>query len=467
MDDALVMTIDLGSSATKAALWAPDGLVAIARAPITTRTPRPGWAEQDPGAWWTSTVSACKRLPANDRKRASVIGFSGQREALVPVGPGGDPIGSAIARQDRRAVEEAERLGDEFEVLTGVVPDPACTAARLAWIRAHEPERLEQARWILTPRDLVVLLLTGRAVTDPSMASRSGLIAIDGARLEGGDLLPDLEASTAVVGASLEEPSVALGVDPGTPVVVGAGDRACEILGVDASLARPMVSWGTTAGVSIPVPHVPPPSKGVLVTRGAISGYVMEAGLSSAGAALAWVAELTQANSVSLAAESERIHPGADGLLALPWLSGARAPWWESRVGMTFTGLAPHHGPAHLARAIVEGVAFDAARCLERSAPDAVELALAGGGAAMPLWRRVLSGVTSRPVVSHRHGEAASVGAALLAGRAAGVDLDREVLDPVERRETAPDDEVLVYAELRMRHEMVARATIDALSGPR
>jgi sugar (pentulose or hexulose) kinase len=134
---------------------------------------------------------------------------------------------------------------------------------------------------------------------------------------------------------------------------------------------------------------------------------------------------------------------------------------------MTFTGLAPHHSPAHLARAVVEGVAFDAARCLERSAPDAVELALAGGGAAMPLWRHVLSGVTSRPVASHRHGEAASVGAALLAGRAAGVDLDREVLDPVERRETAPDDEVLAYAELRMRHEMVARATIDALSGPR
>jgi sugar (pentulose or hexulose) kinase len=270
-----------------------------------------------------------------------------------------------------------------------------------------------------------------------------------------------------VVGASLDEPSSALGIAPGTPIVVGAGDRACEILGVDASLARPMVSWGTTADVSIPVLHVPPPSKGVLVTRGAMAGYVMEAGLSSAGSALAWVAEIAQANSATLTADAERIPAGADGLLALPWLNGARAPWWEPRAGMSFVGLAAHHAPAHLARAIVEGIAFDAARCLERSAPDAVELPLAGGGAAMPLWRQVLSGVTSRPVVSFRHGEAASVGAALLAGRAAGIDLDRDVIDPVERRETATDDDVLAYAELRMRHDMIARSTIEAISGSR
>ena len=64
MDDPLVMTIDLGSSAAKAALWAPEGLVAIGRAPLTTRSPKPDQAEQDPAAWWTSAVAACKRLEA-------------------------------------------------------------------------------------------------------------------------------------------------------------------------------------------------------------------------------------------------------------------------------------------------------------------------------------------------------------------------------------------------------------------
>ena len=378
----------------------------------------------------------------------------------------GEPLGPAIAGADHRAAGEAGELGPEFEVLTGVVPHPACAAARVAWLRRHEPDRIASARWILTPRDLVVLRLTGRAITDHTVASRTGLIAIDGGRLEGADLLPEIEPSSAVVGSALEGTAAALGVATGTPVIAGAGDRACEILGVDAALARPMVSWGTTAGVSIPVPHVPPPSKGVLVTRAALSGYVMEAGLSSAGSALAWVAELAQANSEALAAEAEGISPGADGLLALPWLGGARAPWWEPRAGMTFSGVAAHHEHVHLARAIVEGVAFDAARCLERSAPDAVELALAGGGASMPLWRRVLSGVTSRPVVSYRHGEAASVGAALLTALAVDIDLDRDVLDPVERREVATNDEVLAYAELRMRQEMVARASIDAVAGP-
>ncbi|MFN8233505.1 MAG: hypothetical protein U0V56_08570 [Actinomycetota bacterium] len=83
----------------------------------------------------------------------------------------------------------------------------------------------------------------------------------------------------------------------------------------------------------------------------------------------------------------------------------------------------------------------------------------------MPLWRRVLSGVTSRPVVSYRHGEAASVGAALLAGRAVGIELERDALDPVERRDTPAEDDVLAYSGLRMRHDMVARATIEVLSG--
>ena len=461
-----ILTIDLGTSATKAALWSEDGLIAMGRAPVDVEHPRPGWVEQDPEGWWTSTLAACAQLPSEERMQVDAVGFSTQRDTFVPVTTAGEPIGRAIGSADRRATAEAAGLGEDFHVLTGVVPDAGTVAAKLAWMRRHEPERLSGGqRWILGPRDLIAFRLTGRAITDASVASRTGLMALDGAGLEGAELLPEIVGPTTIVGDVLPAPSAALGVRPGTPVVAGAGDRACEVIGVTATTARPMVSWGAFAGVSVPVGHVPAPDPGIVVSRGALGGFVMEADLSAAGSALAWLGRLTGQSPDDLARQADDIDAGAGGLLALAWLGGARAPWWEPRTGLTFAGLTPLHTAAHLARALVEGVAFDAARCLDRAAPDAVELSLAGGGASIPLWRRVLSGVANRPVVTRTHGETASTGAAIVAARAIGSRLDPDLVDPVSTRERPFDSDVVAYGDLRMRHEMVARATISAVVG--
>ena len=461
-----ILTIDLGTSATKAALWSEDGPTAMGRAPVDVEHPRPGWAEQDPESWWTSTVAACRQLPPDELSQVDAVGFSTQRDTFVPVTTSGEPIGRAIAAADRRATEEVAALGKDFHVLTGVVPDAGTVAAKVEWIRRNEPDRLSGGqRWILGARDLMVFRLTGRGITDATVASRTGLIALDGAGLEGAELLPEIVGSTTIVGTVLPEASVALGVKAGTPVVAGAGDRACEVLGVAATTARPMVSWGSVAGVSVPVGHVPAPDPGIFVSRGALGGYVMEADLPLAGSALAWLGRLTGLSPDQLTQQADDIDAGAGGLLALAWLGGARAPWWEARTGLTFVGLTSVHTAAHLARALVEGIAFDAVRCLDRAAPDAVELALAGRGAAMPLWRRVLSGVANRPVVARTHGEAASTGAAIVTGSAMGVHLGADRLDPVSTRERPFDSDVVAYGDLRMRHEMVARATVSALIG--
>lgn len=460
-----LLTIDLGSSATKAALWSEDGLIALGRASVETDHPRPGWSEEDPEAWWASTVEACAQLPVEGRSGVEAVGFSTQRDTFVPVTAAGEPTGPAISWSDSRASVEAAELGADFQVLTGVVPDARTVAAKLAWMSRHEPERLEGPRWILGPRDLVAFRLTGRAVTDPSVASRTGLLALDGAALDGAHLLPELVGAMSVVGESLPDPSVELGIVPRTPVIAGAGDRACEILGVAATASRPMVSWGITGGVAVPVGHVPPAVPGIVVTRGALGGYLMESDLAAAGSALDWLAGLTGHSADELAAQADDLDAGAHGVTALAWMGGARAPWWEPRAGLTFSGLSAEHTPAHLARALVEGVAFDAARCLERTAPDAAELALAGSGASMPLWRRVLSGVSSRPVIVRRHGEVASAGAAIVTGRAIGLQLDPDRLNPIDERERPFDSDIVAYANLRMRHEMIARATIELIQG--
>jgi xylulokinase len=222
-----------------------------------------------------------------------------------------------------------------------------------------------------------------------------------------------------------------------------------------------MVSWGTTANVSVPHPG---PASAVptiaAVSRGALGGYVVEAGVSTAGAAVGWLAALTGHAHDALLAEAASVEPGARGVVALPWFAGARAPWWRADAHASFSGLSLVHGPAELARAVVEGVALDVARSLERTAPERAELVLAGAGAGDDLWRRVLAAVSGLTVVRRAVDDAASVGARLLVAHALGESLGVDRLNPVVRREAPEPALVTAYRAVRAASDSAAAAAL-------
>ncbi len=368
-----VLTIDLGTSATKAALWDERRLLELVRVPIETRHPRPGWAEQDAEDWWQSVERAVAQLPERD---VEAIGFSAARETFVLVDDSLAPLGPGILWSDRRGEDFVDDLGPDVRARTGVMPTGAATAAKLRWVEANEPDALERARWILAPRDFVVARLTDEVCTDETLASRTALFGLDGKWLEDaktryGDRLPPVHAASSIVGKARD-------LRPGANVVIGAGDRACETLGVGATQRSPAVSWGTTVNCSVPRPE---PVEVAQVSRGALGGFLVEAGVSAAGAATGWLASVVGRDHDELLAEAAAVEPGAGGVLALPWLHGARAPWWRPGAHAAFFGITNATGAPELARALVEGIAFDAARSLAMVAPDAEELALAGGGA--------------------------------------------------------------------------------------
>ena len=189
--------------------------------------------------------------------------------------------------------------GDDINrARTGIPLDAASVAGKLAWLAETEPERLESAHALLSPRDFIVHRMTDQWVTDVTFASRSGLYDFDGnavRELAGPALgkLPSVVPSDSIVGQLKSVPGAELGLKPGIPVVIGAGDRQCEVLGSGASEDRPMVSWGTTANVSVPVHERPVPSPaGAVVTRAAGGGWLLEGGLSAAGSFLAWLGRL-------------------------------------------------------------------------------------------------------------------------------------------------------------------------------
>lgn len=482
----MILTVDFGTSVTKVALWKPDGLVALARAEVATTRPELGWAEQDPFSWWTSVVVACAEARARAPSEfgdVEVIGCSGARQTFVPLTAAAEPLGRGLVWSDRRAVVEAAALSrelggqDAVARRTGVPLDGGAVAAKVAWLATHEPARLAASDWLLSPRDLVVWRLTGEVMTDTTLASRSGLYDLGGRLVEelagaAAGRLPPVVAPTTVAGALRAVPAAELGLRPGIPVVIGAGDRQCEVLGSGATPTHPMVSWGTTANVSVPVRRRPDPApRGAVVTRGAPAGWVLEGGLSAAGSLLAWLGRLIGRDADELAELAAESPPGARGVVAVPWLDGARAPWWHMDARAGFVGLGSAHEAGDLARAVVESVAWEVARCLRlvtsgrRGAREPQGLTLGGAGSSIDLWVEVLTAVTGLPAVRRRSGEAASAGAALLAAAATGREFELERLDPVVA-EIEPDPETVArYRRLHSRAELVARALVD-LPGP-
>ena len=486
----MILTIDFGTTVTKVGLWGPGGLVALARSELTTTHPEVGWSEQDPLRWWTTLVIACAEARAQAPSafaEVDVVACSGARQTFVPVTAHGDPIGRGILWSDHRAAAEARTLADRMggddinRARTGIPLDAGAVAAKLCWLAANEPDRLAAADVILSPRDLIVYRMTDQMVTDVTSASRSGLYDFDGnavRELAGPALgkLPSVVPSDTVIGQLKSVPGAELGLKPGIPVVIGAGDRQCEVLGSGASEDHPMVSWGTTGNVSVPVHERPVPSPaGAVVTRAAGGGWLLEGGLSAAGSFLAWLGRLLDRTPDELARLAGESPPGARGVVAVPWLDGARAPWWRDDARAGFVGLGAAHGASDLARAVMEAVAWDVLRVMEvvtvgrLGGSIAAGVTLGGAGSGLPVWVEVLTSVLGMPATRHRSGEAASAGAALLAGRALGMGLTLDHLDPVEALIVPDPGVVEVYRGLRARVDHVAESVLaatESLPGP-
>jgi sugar (pentulose or hexulose) kinase len=500
----VILSIDLGTSATKAALWDDHGLAGAGISRLATLFGETGRVEQDAAQWWASTVSAVgAALAVVAAPNVQAIGLAGARQTFVPVDERCEPIGRAFLWNDRRAGAEAEAIvagcggTGALRDRTGIYYEAGAVAAKIAWLARHEPARLARAQWLLAPKDLVGQRLTGVVATDETLASAAGLLTREGGwaadllevaldvatRLAGEDapaaemadrfgasllgLLPGVCAPATVLGGLAERAAKELGLPAGIPVVAGAGDRQCEVLGAGATPEAPMVSWGTTANVSIPREDVPvEANEGLVRTRAAGGGWLLEGGLAAAGSLLEWVASLTGHDESELLAKAREVPAGAGGISVLPWLGGARAPWWCARAGLSIHGLQPEHDAAALARAAVEGIAYDIDRCLSAAYSPSLSrperLCLAGAGSKTDAWVGVLTGVTGVPAVRRRSGRAAALGAAMLAATAIGCPLDLERVDPIVETIEPDERDVARYRALRPPADRLAETAIEA-----
>jgi xylulokinase len=437
----VLLGADLGTSGLKlVALDAAGAVVAEAESSYPVSAPAQGRAEGDVAEWRRAFDRAMAAvLPRVDAVLA--VGLSGQMHGTVLVDAVGVPLRRAVLWPDRRASAEvaswrALPADDRARLANPLVP--GMTGPVLAWLARHEPRVLERASAVLLPKDaLRAALLPGAetAVTDRSDASATLLwdvLADDWSRAAVGvaglppALLPDVRPGSDVAG-HLSGPL------DGVPLVVGAADTALALLAAGGIGLQ--VNLGTGAQVLRPVDRpIPADDPPVHCYAGADGGWYAMAALQNGGSAWEWVCGVLGLGWPELFEAAASVPRGAGGVVFAPFLTGERGgvAGPEERGG--WTGLTAGTTRADLARAAVEGVATavgSAARLL--GAPDAGDPVLVtGGGARSAVVQQALADALQRPVQHLRLRSASATGAAVLAGRAVGLDVaPRRDLGPV------------------------------------
>ncbi|KVN66729.1 carbohydrate kinase [Burkholderia ubonensis] len=432
-----LLGIDLGTGSVKLVTLDPDGVErAVASEPYALSAPQPGWAEIAPQAWWDALVRAAARLPADERAQVAAIGFSGQMHGVVLIDAAGRAVRPALLWPDTRAARLAA-AADWPDAPNPVAPGMA--GPLLRWAAASEPAALRAARWAVQPKDWLRIALGGDVAADPSDACATALATPDGAwdaaRLDAlglpRALFAPVRASTAPCGGLAAQAAAALGLPAGVPLATGAADTACAALGSGlVADGDALLTTGSGGQIVVLADRLPAARRGLHRYRAAAGGgYYTMAAMQNVGLALEAVRGWLGYASWPSAYDDAFAQPASERLSFLPYLSGERSPWMnpDARGGWLGLGLGDTRGA--MMRAAFEGVAFALRAGLDAIRAEGAEgaerravasLRLAGGGSVDPRWRQLLADALGASLDALDCPNAATRGAALLAGVAIG-----------------------------------------------
>jgi xylulokinase len=431
----VLIGIDIGTSSVKAVMAGPGGkrLDAVAAAHETAR-PAPGRAEQDAPGWLALVEAALARFAAHPAaRRVAAIGITSQVNTHVFCDGALNPLCPAITWADTRAAAHAARLegaiapAAKVAALGAPIPiDASHALARMAWIEAERADIWAATAHVMAPKDFVIARLTGAVAADP--LSSVGLVGTNHAYAEAvldlvpraRALLPPLRDPLEVVGRMAPGRPFA-----GVPVCAGTMDAWASMFGLGVATEGAAFYLSGTSEVLGVVAQARTGAGGV-VTFPDWRGIRLHAAPTQAGgASLAWLARITGRAVEDLAALGGDVRISAQSPLFLPHLEGERAPLWDPIARGAFAGLSSADGPAEIAAAVMEGVAFSARlalEALEASAGQPVTaLRLGGGGAASDAWCRIRADALGRRLERVAAREAGATGAFVMAGVAAGV----------------------------------------------
>jgi xylulokinase len=425
----LLLGIDLGSSSVKASVIEGETGRSLAssfhpKEEMKIMATRPGWAEQDTAEWWENirfAVSDCVRQLGAASQSVGAIGISYQMHGLVAVDRDHNVLRPSIIWCDSRAVEYGERalagIGREYCQANLLNSPGNFTAAKLAWVKEHEPGIYARIYRIMLPGDFVAMKLTGEISSTYSGLSEGIFWDIAADSLSdklmdfyGFDrsLVPGIHSSFAVSGHLLPDVAADLGLPAGIPVSYRAGDQPNNALSLNVLEPGEVAATAGTSGVIygvtdkmksdsqsrvntfLHVNHSPQNARlGVLLC------------ISGTGILNSWIRRLagkglsySEMNGLAM-----KVAPGCEGLFVLPFGNGAERMLGNSSPGAKISGINFNiHGDAHLFRACQEGIAFSFRYGLDILRETGIDAKILRAGEAnmflSPVFRQTLSDVT-------------------------------------------------------------------------
>jgi xylulokinase len=441
--------LDIGTSGVKALLINEQGKIqysAMVEYPLYS--PHPLWSEQEPEDWWKASIEVLKLLVSqagSAAKRICAIGLTGQMHGSVFLDKQHQVIRRALLWNDQRTAKECQQITDTvgYEKLINITGNPALTgfqAPKILWLRNNEPTAYERLDKILLPKDFIRFKLSGEFATDCSDAAGTLLLDLNkrdwsNELLDILDIphewLPKVFEGSQVTGVLKPDVADLIGFPTGIPIVAGGGDNAASAVGTGiVHTGQVSSSIGTSGVIFAYSDELIYDEKGRLHTfchavpkKNHLMGVTL-----SAGNSFRWLRDTFR--SVSTLSSTEQIEynqltslaatvsPGSEGLIFLPYLTGERAPHLDPFATGAFVGLTSRHTPAHLARAIMEGVVFSLLDSLEIMRAMGVpiqQVRAIGGGGKSELWCQMQADIFGCEVVNLEVEEGPAYGAALLA----------------------------------------------------
>ena len=473
-----VLGIDIGTGSTKAVAVNLGGKpFADHQEMYSFSSPKPGYHEQDPEQIWNAFQKTIKGIILKTGKPLA-IGLSSAMHSLIPVDENCHALAPMMTWADSRAYAIAKKLrasdkGIAIYRATGTPLHAMSPLCKLIWLNENEPELFKKTAKFISIKEYIWYRLFNEFKVDHSIATGTGLFNISSLNWH--------KESLKIAGISenrLSEP-VATNytqkyagrheqnfMEPGTPVTISASDGCLANLGSMAD--KPgiaAITIGTSGAVRVastkPLPNDKAMTFSYILDQ---ETFICGGPVNNGGIAMQWWlknfvgAGLNEDEYDKAFKQISRVSPGCEGLIFLPYVTGERAPIWDSESCGTFFGVKLQHGRDHFSRAVLEGICFalkDVLDAVQENSAPIGQVNVSGGFVKSPVWVQTLADITGKKLAIVQPEDASAVGAAFMAMKATGLlnayptsTSDQAVFDPNPADRAVYDQNFTVYRQL-------------------
>lgn len=500
-----VVGIDEGTTGCKTCVFDEDGkVIGTDYREYPCYYPRPGWVEQTPEDILPALFESCRSAVSRSgvaKEDIAAVALSTQGSVTTLMDENGELVRPFIGWQDIRGIEQIEGISQRIDVadfyrIGGNQLGSVFTASKIDWVREHEPEAFARVAVVSDHQDYFLRAFGAEGGwTDTCSASRYGTLDVDTSewseRLNTAvgvpiDKLPTVVTEAGkVVGEISARVAALTGLAEGTPLCLGAMDQNCSTLGGGGLRAGTAVMVLGTFGSCYVVSDKPlrdPLATLTVKPNHGVGNWTIEGFSNTAAASFRWYRDVFGDLEIAAGRALKRdpydlitqavsdVPPASNGVTFLPHLQGAAGASPNPSAKGTFVGMTLATTKSDMARAVLEGIAFEMRDVLEAQAKAGVEVRsvrLVGGAAKSPIWCQLLADVFERPVELLQTSETGCLGAALYAGTAVGVypDVAAAVDQAVTVTETYQPDPTaaLQYEKAFRRYQAVFDALTDTV----